>query len=221
MGPNQKLRKPDKIHYLKVIFFLFLSFLILVIALFTAPRLTNAEEVQVQNSGGNAQVYGEDGDAEPAGQLPPEQIGDIQEEPPSFLDLETIPESHALPIADWVFEVPLSVQNILENLEMWIICNTYNSYPNGGSQLIGRGRTQVPLVEGAYEGNVLVGVQWIEGRHTVAAGNYYYCAIYLCPSGQLAEAISPTTQQVHPSWRWADADQPFRYYSRDYIGSSD
>jgi len=77
---------------------------------------------ELQSSGWTVQQQGDSGTAQPAGQAKqapavkiqqqPEQLGDIQEEEPNFLDPESIPDSVPVPMADWVFEVPVDVKNL-------------------------------------------------------------------------------------------------------------
>ncbi|MCF8111665.1 MAG: hypothetical protein K9J85_09280 [Desulfobacteraceae bacterium] len=187
---------------------------------------------ELQSSGWTVQQQGGSATAQPAGQVQhapagqiqqqPEQLGDIQEEEPTYFDPDSIPDSVPVPDANWVFEVPIDVKNLPDNVQrLGITCRVFKfksiTLPHEAQRItFGYAKKRVPLVNGAYKGNVIVGVKYDEelahwGEHTPSPhkAEEYECKMYLIGPNNHWER--PKNSQASPFWRQADPNQPFRW----------
>lgn len=177
---------------------------------------------ELQGSGWTVQDQGGAKAAQPASQEQPatagqaqglpEQLGDVQEEQPTFLNPDSIPDSVAVPMADWVFEVPVDVKNLPDAVqELMVVCRVHGFY-HGKWHEIGENGKIVPIVDGSCQRDVLIGVKYLrkDGMPTNHPKRVEYrCRMYLRGPGPDHTWALPEDAKVSPSWRWADPDQPF------------
>ena len=184
----------------------------------------------LQGSGWTVQGQGGSETAQPAGQAQPvnagqtqdqpEQLGDVQEEESTFFDPESMPDSAPLSDADWIFEVPINVAGISEEIDqIGIVCKVYKTeVKDSGSvwQLLrGEGKKKIDLESGSYQGNVVFGVQSKlspEIHDPPDDANRYTCWLYIVgPDGHW---YSPTKKQISdtdPAFIQMDKNKPFRW----------
>lgn len=186
----------------------------------------------LQGTGWTVQGQGDSETAQPASQTQPmtegeaqgqpEQLGDIQEEEPTFLDPESIPDSVPVPMADWVFEVPVDVKNLPDEVQkIMVICRVF-VFNDGRNHKIGENGKIVQISDGSCQKNVLIGLDyqrpdgfsadWLPGNNLS-----YGCLMYLRGPGPDYRWAVPWDEKVTPPWRRADPDQPFRKYVDDTI----
>jgi hypothetical protein len=175
----------------------------------------------LQGSGWTVQDQGGAETAQPAGQAQgqPEQLGDVQEEEPTFFDPGSMPDTVPLSDADWIFEVPINVAGISEEVDqIGIVCKIYKTeVKDTGSvwQLLrGKGKKKIDLESGSYQGNVVFGVQSKlspEVHDPPDDANRYTCWLYIVgPDGHW---YSPTKKQISdtdPAFIQMNKDKPFR-----------
>jgi len=193
--------------------------------------------------GGNVNVQAEDGGglaqgAEPANQAyeQPQDLADIPDaEDMTFFDPETIPDSVFPADADWAFNIPVSVSNLPPQVEkLGITCETlywrdHDEMRNGRWRGDGRendridcgyAKTRIDIENGAYSGNVILGVQMTPGAannisHRFWLAREYECKMYLIgdmPGDNNSWEI-PQTSPISPFWLRADANEPFRWWT--------
>ena len=150
----------------------------------------------------------------------PTQLGDIPLEELEAFDPSTVPESVPIPEADWIFEVPISVKNIPANIQkLGVQVFVYRvGGLNGYPIRFGISSTKVQLTNGAFDGNVIVGVSYDEelvietrepnkGTLPPEKATKYNVNIFLV--GPDNSWMRPSLKQVTPAYRIADASQPF------------
>ena len=144
------------------------------------------------------------------GQAPTSIFPDEEDELMAF-DPSTVPESVPLSDADWVFSVPVDIKNMPAEVKgIYVYCYVF-SIKNRGAKppfghedvhFYGRAEKTVPLTGGAYQGNVIIGVN-------AEKGGKYTCGISLI--GPDGGQYSPTTAlDATPRWRIVSSDAPFK-----------
>ena len=186
----------------------------------------------LQSSGWTVQGQGGSQTAQQAGQNQPvtagqaqgqpEQLGDVQEEQPTFLDPDSIPDSVPIPMADWVFEVPVDVKNLPDEVQkMMVICRVYHRYDRRTYKKVGENGKIVQINGGSCQKNVLIGLNYQrqDGMVNSPPTNdlSYSCIMYLRGPGPEYKWAHPFDSKVSPPWRRADPDQPFRSIVDDTI----
>lgn len=149
------------------------------------------------------------------------ELGDIQNEELEAFDVSTIPESVPIPDANWVFEVPVDVKNIPPEITKIVIQAIVFKFMKDGERVdFGKAQKRLDLLDGAFSGNVMIGVEYSEDMVRWAKKKYtgeffppdaekYECWMYLIgPDNSWKE---PSLKQVIPSWRMASPNNPFRW----------
>ena len=228
------IRKKHGNHHILVFALLFTS-----VVLVTGST-SLAQNIQAQDSpiGGNVQVsdnpgYQPAGAAQQPGQYQnagdqPIDIADIEgddsEELTAF-DPSTIPDAAPTPEADWLFEVPIDVEGISEQVQqLGIKCEVFRFERHGGyysKNVFGDGKKKIDLQNGAYHGNVLIGINQSTREETNRAGVTRYI-----PLGHLAEKytcwmylvgpdnnwhVPKKKRSVSPAFRRMSRERPFRW----------
>jgi len=189
-----------------------------------------AQNLQIQNSGGNAQLEeglgaGQVSQQPDAGvQQQPQELGDFEEGEVIYFDPETLPDSVPIPDAQWVFEVPVNVQNIsseVQRLGITCLVATYGAiYGSPTRTECGYVKKRIDLVDGSYQGNVVIGMNYEqddnEGSEGYLIDTTGYCEEYECKMYLIGPAPDhrwkvPVQGEVYPVWRWANPDRPFRW----------
>ena len=192
-----------------------------------------AQNMQIQNSSGDVQLQEEQGTGQlsqqpDAGvQQQPQELGDLEEDEVTYFDPETVPDSVPIPDAHWVFEVPVNVQNIsseVQRLGIACLVATYGAILGSPTRTeCGYVKKRVDLVDGSYQGNVVIGMNFlqddnegIEGYPSGEMDTTGYCEDYECKMYLIGPAPDyrwkiPVQGEVYPVWRWAAPDQPFRW----------
>lgn len=235
MKPRTGNSKACPGHFLAFLLYGLIIILLVNYALGAFGKSAMAEELQ--SSGWTIRQQGASGTAQPADQAQqapagqiqqqPEQLGDIQEEEPTYFDLNSIPDSLPIPDANWVFEVPIDVKNLPDNVQrLGITCRVFKfksiTLPHEAQRItFGYAKKRVQLVNGSYKGNVIIGVKYDEelAQHGVWTDNAkippphkaeeYECKMYLIGPNNHWE--KPKNFQASPFWRQADPNQPFRW----------
>jgi len=179
---------------------------------------------ELQGSGWTVQGQGGSQTAQPASQNQPvtagqaqgqtEQLGDIQEEEPTFFDPESIPDSVPIPMADWVFEVPVDVKNLPDEVQkMMVVCKVYGLY-HGKWPKIGENGKILPIIDGSCNKDVLIGVQY-QHKDDMPPNppkrSEYRCIMYLRGPGPDNTWAFPSDAKVSPLWRQADPEKSFTF----------
>jgi hypothetical protein len=192
-----------------------------------------AQDIQTQGSpiGGNVQVgenpgYQPAGAAQQAGQYQnagdqPMDAADIDADDSDELtafDPSTIPDAAPTPEADWLFEVPIDVEGISPEVQqLGIKCEVFRFATNVAGDrfkdIAGRAKKKIDLENGAYHGNVLIGV-----RSRIEPGNpsydsdradKYTCWVYLVgPENHWH--VPKKKRNVSPAFRRMSKERPFR-----------
>ena len=197
--------------------------LVMIMVLFSSSAASGQDiQAQGQPVGGNVQVGGSP-PVQPAQQSGPYQhAGDQLIDAQEFGEdgsLGTIPPSAALPDADWVFEIPVDVQGISQEARfIYIYSVVYMSELNEESGLhtprsLGSSRKTVELENGAYQGDVLVGVNKRRTVTDAEAGQVAYANIklYLCTDIDCSTFCLPSTDpNKFPAFCRMNPDRPFR-----------
>jgi hypothetical protein len=192
-----------------------------------------AQNLQIQNSDGGVQLEvgqgaGQVSQQPDAGvQQQPQELGDIEEDEVTYFDPETVPDSVPIPVAQWVFEVPVNVQNIsseVQRLGITCLLATYGAvYGVATRTECGYVKKRVDLVDGSYQGNVVIGMNHgqddNEGEEGYLSGEVdttgycdeYECKMYLIGPAPDHRWKIPVQGEVYPVWRWAAHDHPFRW----------
>ncbi|MDM8538048.1 hypothetical protein QUF70_14930 [Desulfobacterales bacterium HSG17] len=160
-----------------------------------------------------------------ANQQPQELADTIEyEQDLEVFDPSTIPESVPIPDADWVFEVPVDVKNLSDQVKEIVIRARVLTFVSGDRVTFGLAKKYVQLVDGAYKGNVMVGVKYdaSTARHNASYNPFgnndpwspdsakeYECKIYLIGPNNKWE--NPTKSQVTKRWRMINPDKPFKW----------
>lgn len=190
-----------------------------------------ARAADLQNSGWTVEEQGGSEPAQPASQAQPvtagqaqgqpEQLGDVQEQEPTFFDPDSIPDSEPIPNADWVFEIPVKVENIPNQVErLGFTCRVFKwayGIEGCGRITFGYAKKRVPLVDNAYDGTVVVGVNYdVETDYGeecrefgIENAELYECKMYLI--GPDNSWKYPGLKDLTPEWRLADQDKPFQW----------
>jgi hypothetical protein len=169
----------------------------------------------------------------------PHQLGDIQlkdlEELGVYKDPSSVTNSVPMEEANWIFEVPVNVKNIASAIKHLVVLVhvQYDDNITGYRLSLGRAKTVINLVNGAYEGNVIVGVPYDEGLIELGGGdpdNYepnlakIYACYLMIQDPDTGDLWNAATVQCSPVYRMADPDEPFHIQSGGYIpkiGASD
>lgn len=174
----------------------------------------------LQNSGWTIQGQQASETAQPAvqAQEQPEQLADIQEEEPTFFDPESLPDS--VPEADWVFEIPVRVSEISQQVEkIGLVCEVFtgdkymeelhgeNNWKN--KTVYGRAKKRIELHNGSFEGTVMVGVNKT-GKYWKAT--HYTCWMYVI--GPDNHWHVPSIKPKNPLYRRMHSGHPFRWETR-------
>lgn len=179
----------------------------------------------LQGTGWTVQGQGGSETAQPAGQTQPvtagqaqdqtEQLGDVEEKQPSFLDPDSIPES--APEGDWVFEVPVQVSDISPEVEkLGLVCEVFtgdqymeeihgeNNWKN--KVVYGRAKKRIDLQNGNFQGTILIGVNRT-GKYWKAT--HYTCWLYLI--GPDNNWHVPTIKPRNPQFRRMHSGHAFQW----------
>jgi len=145
----------------------------------------------------------------------PEQLGDVQEEQPTFLDPDSIPDS--VPEGDWVFEVPVQVSDISPDVEkLGLVCEVFtgeerneeiygeNNWEN--KVVYGRAKKRIALQSGSFQGTALIGVNRT-GKYWKAT--HYTCWLYLI--GPDNSWHVPTVRPRNPQFRRMHSGHAFQW----------
>lgn len=165
-------------------------------------------------------------EAEDLGDLP--GSGDM-----TFFDPDSIPESVFPEDADWALNLPVSVSNLDPGVKkLGIKCETLywksgghiwaDRWNDAGQERdrvqCGWAKGRIDIDNGAYTGNIIIGIQMHPGASDNISNAYwlatqYECWMYLV--GDIPGAPNswrrPETGPVSPGWRRADANQPFNW----------
>jgi len=149
------------------------------------------------------------------------ELGDIYPEELEVFDVSTIPESVPIPDANWVFEVPVDVKNIPPEIKKIGISVLVCKFMKDGKRVdFGQAQKRIDLINGAFSGSVIIGVEYSEDMVRGAKKKYtgeffppdaekYECWMYLIsPENSWKK---PSLKQVIPSWRMASPNNPFRW----------
>lgn len=204
--------------------FLFRVKILILLLLFLGVSYTFAQEIK--NTSSNTQestIYDQMQEHSDTVILTPNQLEEILINELEAFDISTIPESVPMPEADWLFEVPVDVKNIpanVQNIGIKTIVHRWKSNVKKGTIDFGISQTKVKLVNGAYKGNVLMGVSYDEelvkrtsGREESippSGARGYVCILYVIGSDN--SWIRTSKEQTSPAWGMADANQPFVGY---------
>ncbi len=203
-----------------VSFPLVIGSMVMVMILFPYLATTSqAIQAQGQQAGGNVQV-GESPPVQPAeqGGQPqhagdqPVDVADIEEDEMTAFDPSTIPDAAPTPEADWLFEVPIDVEGIsAEVQQIGIKCEVFLFGSRGQKITHGDAKRKIDLENGAYHGNVLIGVMMYPGASVVAhLSDKYTCWTYLVgPSNNWH--VPKQKQTVSPGFRRMSKERPFRW----------
>lgn len=128
-------------------------------------------------------------------------------------DPSTIPESVEFPEADFVFEVPVNVWNLDDELnEIYICCQLLTSDERTN---LGLAINSAELIDGAFQGNVLVGVYFDPPenpeRYSIDQAKKYVCFLRVGNTDQDGDLYWPTTEPAHPIFRRMNPDKRFKY----------
>ncbi len=224
MKPRLSHGKPCPGHFFMPLLY---GFIVILLANYVPGTFVRAARAaELQGSGWTVQQQGDSGTAQPAGQAQqapagqvqqqPEQLGDIQEEVPTFLEPESIPDSVPVPMADWVFEVPVDVKNLPgEVRDLMVYCLVMEGNKNDRNVLLGSGKKIVQPVNGAYQGTILVGVNISQDSQdegwSVHHADRCTCGLQLRgpDPGSGYIWVSPGIS-MSPPWRNADPNEPYR-----------
>lgn len=153
-----------------------------------------------------------------------QQISEIESSPDFFLMNDVKIENIELYIpseprdipedADWIFEIPVDVKNISSAVEE-IVVAVFVFKTEIHDTLMGRSFVRINLVNGAFNGNLIVGVSSERERMLEEYGyvinnsdaKFYHVQLRLLSSG---ESYFPRNYPAHPPFCMADASQPFR-----------
>lgn len=209
----------DNVRRLKDAISLHLGIGALMLFLFCAIPAAYGQDIQAQNQpvGGNVQV------GDNAGNVPVEEAQNnagYQQAGQQQMDVqgdgvqeltETIPPAVAIPDADWIFEVPVDVQGLSPEVKRIQI---YASVSKVGEGIFGFAHKKLELRDGAYQGDVLIGVRKKPeySYQEASVADRYRIYIRLCPDPECQENRWPTIRQNElPAYIRMNPDRPFRY----------
>jgi len=202
-------------HFSKSLLFVLSALVFSCLALSGFSGTACAEELL--NSGWAVQGGTGSAGPRPAGQAQghSEQLGDVQEEEPTFFDPEGVADS--VPEGDWVFEIPVQVSGISPEVEkLGLVCEVFtgdlmveeiygeNNWRN--KVVYGRAKKRIDLHEGSFQGTVLVGVNKT-GQYWKAT--HYTCWLYVI--GPDNRWYVPTVEPKNPPFRRMHSGHPFQW----------
>lgn len=124
--------------------------------------------------------------------------------------------------ADWAFEIPLSVNDIPSIVKYISVATVVNgSLHSGRTYQLGRTVTKIKLVNGAFNGKILVGINYDRERlekkfkghdlPTEQNASSYGVYLTLVDPNDDDNLIIPTIEFNIPTWRMASPDEPFNW----------
>lgn len=207
-------------------------FFLIFIAVTTASPI-QAQDIQAQDNpiGGNVQVGGDVGyqpaaAGQQAGQYQnagdqPVDVADIDGDDSDELtafDPSTIPDAAPTPDADWLFEVPIDVEGISQEVQqLGVVCEVFEFWvdpydpTHTGKTTYGKNKKKIDLEHGAYHGNVLIGINF-NGRpnREPHQAEKYTCWVYIVGSDS-HWYVPKKKRNVTPEFRRMSKKRPFRW----------